>query len=395
MTHIHSIRPLTRKVLILAAACTWGLSATGCGDRGAKHKAELPPPRVQVAEVAQQTIPITMEFSGTAKAVKSVDIIPRVSGYIMERHFTEGDYVKEGAPLYLIDPRTYQADLDAAQAKLERDKASLAFWEKEVVRFTRLAKKGAGSMEDKEKAVAHRDETKATISQDQAKLDNAQLDLGFTKIDAPFTGRIQQTRINVGQLVEQQKDVLTTLVQIDPIHVVFNVSRTRAYEIQQLRREGLGMRTLADYKADLRLPDGSLYPHQGTLDFVSSKVDPTTDTLTVRAVFPNPHTEGRDSTLIVGQYVPVMLHVGHRDALLIPQPALVQSQAGDHVYVLKDGKVEHRAVRVDGAFQQDWVIADGLKAGEQVVVQGVQKVRGGMPVTVVEKKAPGEQDRRG
>lgn len=380
-----------RKSTLLAAA-VYGLilTATGCGGRDADRAVTPSPPRVEVADVAHRTIPITMEFSGTAQAVKSVDIIPRVSGYIMERHFTEGDYVHEGAPLYLIDPRTYQADLDGAQSRLERDRASLDLWQKEVVRYTRLAKKGAGSVEDKEKAIAHRDETKANIAKDQADVENAKLNLGFTKIVAPLTGRIQQTRINVGQLVEQQKDVLTTLVQIDPIHVVFNISRTQGFEIQELRHQGLGMRNLSDYKADLRLPDGSLYPHQGSLDYVSSQVDPSTDTLTVRAVFSNPHTEGRDTALIVGQYVPVTLHVGHRDALLIPQQALVQSQAGTHVYVLEGGKVEHRRVRVDGAYRHDWVIAEGLKAGEQVVVEGVQKVRGGMAVTRVEASSAGK-----
>ena len=166
-----------------------------------------------------------MEFSGTIKAIKTVDVIPRVSGYIEERHFTEGTFVKKGDPLYLIDPRPYQARLDALMAQLKLDRASLAFWEKETARYTSLAKQGAASKEKMEGTVAKRDETRATVEKDQADIENAKLDLSFTST-APFDGRIQETRINVGNLVQQQRDVLTTLVEMDPVYVMFNINRS-------------------------------------------------------------------------------------------------------------------------------------------------------------------------
>jgi RND family efflux transporter MFP subunit len=241
-------------------------------------------------------------------------------------------------------------------------------------------------VEDKEKAIAHREEFKAAIAQDQADIDNAELDLGYTHITAPFEGRIQQTRINVGQLIQEQKDILTTLVQMDPIYVVFNVSRTQSYRVQKLRHGGLGMQTLAEYQAHINLPDGSPYPNKGHLDYLSAQVNPDTDTFEARAVFPNRVVEGRDADLTPGQYTPLTLIVGHRpDTLLIPQPALIQSQAGMHVYVLgKDDKVDHRKVAVGGAYQHQWIIDKGIKKGEKVIVKGVQKVKQGMSVTVVE-----------
>jgi RND family efflux transporter MFP subunit len=377
---------------LMIGACAAVLLLAACGKSKQEATVQVPPPKVVVAEVTQQTIPVSMDFSATVKAVKSIDIIPRVSGYVVERYFTEGDYVKEGTALYLIDPKPYQANLDATQAKLVRDQASVKLWEAEVTRYTRLAKQKAGSVEDKEKAIAHLAEFKATVAQDQADIDNTELQLGYTHITAPFDGRIQKTRINIGQLVHEQQDILTTLVQMDPIYVIFNLSRTQSYQVQKLRHEGLGMQTLDQYKASIQLPDGSPYPHQGAVDYVSAQVNPNTDTFEARALFPNQVIEGKDADLMPGQYTPLTLIVGRRpDALLIPQPALIQSQAGMHVYVLgKDNKVDHRKVEVGNAYQHYWIIEKGLSKGEKVIVKGVQKVKQGMTVTVVKPGPAGK-----
>jgi len=364
------------------------LLLTACGE-SKQAPVKAPPPGVEVTAVLQQTIPISMDFSATVKAVKSIDIIPRVSGYIVKRYFTEGDYVKEGADLYLIDPKPYQASLDAVHAKLVKDQASVELWESEVKRYTKLAKQGAASVERKEKSIAHLKEVQAAVTQDQADIDNAELQLGYTRITAPYEGRIQKTRINIGQLVREQKDVLTTLVQMDPIHVVFHLSREQAYRAQKLRRGGLGMQTLDDYKAVIKLPDGRTYPAQGAMDYISAQVNPSTDTYEARALFANRTVKGMDPDLIPGQYTPLTLIVGHHpDSLLIPQAALIQSQAGMHVYVLgKDNKVDHRKVQVAGAYKHYWVIDKGLSKGDKVIVKGVQKVKQGMTVTVVEPES--------
>ena len=370
----------TRKGKVLFIGSVLILLLTGCGDKS-KEKTAPPPPTVTVTEVAQQKIPIVMEFSGTITAVKTVDIIPRVSGYIEKRYFEEGTFVQEGDPLYLIDPRPFKARLDANMAQLKSHQASLAYWENEAARYERLAAQGAASQEKKEGAFTKLYETRAAIEKDKADIENARLELSFTRIKAPFSGRIQQTRINVGNLVQQQRDVLTTLVQMDPIYVIFNLSRSQVYQIQLLKRQEK-LFPVEEMKVELLLPDGSSYPEQGKINFISFQIDPATDSVTVRAVFPNKHIGTGDYDLIPGQYAPVRLILGENpDALLIPETALVETQAGTNVFVVgKDNKVESRKVIAGSSYKQQRVISDGLKHGEKVIIEGVQKVRPGMAV---------------
>jgi len=370
----------TIKGSVFVIGCVLILLLTGCGDKS-KQKAAPPPPTVTVVKVAQQKIPIIMQFSGTITSVKTVDIIPRVSGYIEKRYFEEGTFVQEGDPLYLIDPRPFKARLDAHNAQLKSHQASLAFWKSETARYERLAAQGAASQEKKEGTITKLNETRAAIEKDKADIENARLQLSFTRIKAPFSGRIQQTRINVGNLVQKQRDVLTTLVQMDPIYVVFNISRNQVYEIQLLKRKGKVF-PVKEMKVELLLPDGSSYQQQGKVNFISFRINPTTDSVTVRGIFSNKFTERGDYDLIPGQYAPVRLILGENpDALLIPETALVETQAGTHVFVVgKDNKVESKKVVAGSSYKQQRVINDGLKHGEQVIIEGVQKVRAGMAV---------------
>ena len=367
--------------VVFAVGCVLIFLLIGCKSKSKNKSAKPPPPTVTVAEVAQQKIPIIMQFSGTITSVKTVDIIPRVSGYIEKRYFEEGTFVQEGDPLYLIDPRPFKARLDANMAQLKSHQASLAFWKNEAARYERLAAQGAASQEKKEGTLTKLNETRAAIEKDKADIENARLELSFTRINAPFSGRIQQTRINVGNLVQKQRDVLTTLVQMDPIYVVFNISRNQVYQIQLLKRKGKVF-PVEEMKVELLLPDGSSYQQQGKVNFISFRINPTTDSVTVRGVFSNKFTERGDYDLIPGQYAPVRLILGENpDALLIPETALVQTQAGTHVFVVgKDNKVESRKVVAGSSYKQQRVINDGLKHGEQVIIEGVQKVRPGMAV---------------
>ena len=357
-----------------------------CDGKAKKQAVKPQPPDVQVTEVVQGKVPIVMEFSGTIKAIKTVDIIPRASGYIEKRYFNEGTFVKEGDPLYLIDPRPYKAQLDAYNAQLKLDQAGLVFWKKETKRYQSLVKQGAASREKTEGTIAKRDEALATIAKDKANIENAKLDLSFTHIAAPFDGRIQQTRINVGNLVQKQRDVLTTLVQMDPVYVVFNISRSHFFEIQLLKRQGKLFET-ADMRIDILLPDGNTYTQQGKINFISFQINPTTDTVLVRGIIANKKDQGvGDFDLIPGQYAPVRLILGQDPAaLLIPQPALVESQIGKQVFVVNaENKVESRSVEVGRGYQDQWIIKKGLKKGEKVIVEGTQKVR---PGVVVKPKA--------
>ena len=379
----------TRTLMVGAGACL--LLLAGCGDKP-EQKTELPPPDVRVAEVIQQKVPIEMTFSGTVKSIKTVDIIPRVSGYIEARYFEEGTVVNEGDPLYLIDPRTYQARLDAELAQLKEHEASAVFWKSEERRYTKLAKAGAGSVEDKEKAIAKRAEVLANIEEDKADIENARLNLSFTDITAPFTGRVQDTKINVGQLVHEQQDILTTLKQIDPIYAIFNVSRRQIDRIQRLRREGLAFESWRDFIVEVKLADGSVYNKPGKMNYISAQINPTTDTLEFRATFPNPFEHLAQIALVPGQYVPVILTVGEDpNTLLVPGPALVESQVGTQVYVVnKDNKVETRKVEVGQAYKQQWIIKKGLKKGERVIYDGLQKVRPGIVVNIKDKESAPE-----
>ena len=367
---------------ILAAFALTVLLIVGCDGKAKKQAVKPAPPDVQVAEVNQGAVPIVMEFSGTIKAIKTVDIIPRVSGYIDERHFEEGTFVKKDDPLYLIDPRPYKSQLDAYNAQLKLDQASLAFWRKETKRYQSLVKQGAASKEKTEGTIAKRDEMLATVEKDKADIENAKLDLSFTNITAPFGGRIQETKINVGNLVQKQRDVLTTLVQMDPVYVVFNISRSDVFEIQLLKRQGKLFET-ADMRIEILLPDGSTYSQQGKINFISYQINPTTDTVLVRGIIPNKKDQGvGDFDLIPGQYAPVRLILGQDPAaLLIPQPALVESQIGKRVFVVnQENKVESRSVEAGRGYQGQWVIKKGLKKGEKVIVEGTQKVRPGVVV---------------
>jgi membrane fusion protein (multidrug efflux system) len=367
---------------ILAIFALTVLLVVSCDGKAKKQAVKPAPPDVQVTEVRQGKVPIVMEFSGTIKAIKIVDIIPRVSGYINERHFEEGTFVKKDDPLYTIDPRPYQARLDADKAQLKLDQATLAFWKKETKRYQSLVKQGAASREKTEATIAKRDELLAKVAKDKANIENAQLNLDFTNITAPFDGRIQETRINVGNLVQQQRDVLTTLVQMDPVYVVFNISRGDVFNIQLLKRQGKLFET-EDMRIEIQLPDGSMYSRQGKVNFISYQINPTTDTVLVRGIIANNKDQAvGDYDLIPGQYAPVRLIVGQNPAaLLIPQPALVESQIGKQVFVVNaDNKVESRSVEVGRGYQGQWIIKKGLKKGEKIIVEGTQKVRPGVVV---------------
>ncbi len=365
---------------VLAAGCAIALLLAGCGK---KKEAEVkpPPPQVVVAQAVVKKIPIVAEYSGTVKAVKTVDIIPRVTGYLEKRYFTEGSTVKKGDLLYLIDPKPFQARLDAAKAQLQMHQAMLTFWKSEVQRYNNLAAKGAASMEKKEATMAKLQETLAAIQKDKADIELAKLELGYTKITAPFTGKVQATRIHEGNLVVKDRDVLTTLVQMDPIQVVFNVGRKEVYGLQRLKQKNL---LLPRDKMEVRLvlPDGSIYSEVGRIDYVSSRINPATDCVTVRSIFHN-KSLGKDSYVFIpGQYAPVKVTLGYNPkALLIPASAVVEDQTGIHVMVVgKGNKVEMRKVEVGATYKNYKEITKGLKEGEIVIIKGVQKVKSGMEV---------------
>lgn len=353
----------------------------GCDDQSTGGATAAPsPPEVVVAEVTAGAVPIVMQFSGTVESVRAVDIIPRVSGYLEKRFFEEGANVKAGAPLYQIDPRPFQDAVDSHTAQLALDQANAAYWKSEAERYAEAVKSGAVSQQQYNEATSQSEQATAAVNRTQAQLNSAKLDLSFTNITAPFDGRIQQTREHPGALVDQYQDVLTTLVQVDPVYVIFNLTRRQLYEIQTMQLDAPHF--AANAKVEVLLPNGEAYEQDGKIDFVSARIDSTTDSLTVRAVVPNDFSHGAEGLLVPGQYVPVRVILGEQaEALLIPKSALMQTQAGDQVLVIdQDDKVTIRKVEIGPAFQAHWVIKSGLKKGERVIVEGLQKAKSGSTV---------------
>ena len=369
------------RLLITTTIALGLISVSGC-DKSDPQLAPAPPPEVMVTEVVQQNVPITLDVAGTVQSMKSVEIIPRVSGYLTKRQYTEGSPIKKGDPLYQIDPRPYQASLDALKAQFAVDQANLQLRVDDAKRFTTLAKKGFASEEREEDSVTKEKEARATTAKDQADIDNAQLNLSFTSITAPFNGFVQNTQAHVGDLVTQHKSVLTTVLQLDPIYVITNISREEGYRMQQLRTKGWAPAEQNAYIGELTLPDGSTYPQQGQLNYFSAQLDPSTDSFELRYQFPNT-TIGKTMALIPGQYIPLRMIIGHHpDALLIPQKALIETSEGMFVYVVgSDNKAEKRKVEKGPAYQLSWVINKGLKKGEKVVSDGQLKIhKSGMSV---------------
>ena len=366
------------------------LVLAGCGKQ-AEAPAAAPPPMVVVAEVKAEDVPITVPVSGTVQGSRQVTIMPQVSGTIEKRLFDEGSTVKEGDPLYLIDPRPFQAQLDAAQAQLAVDQANLEFAQAEVKRYSSLAKQGAGSVEKKQDVLKDEKQAIAAIAKDRANIEQARLNLAYTNISAPFDGIVQATQVYKGAVVSAQQTALTELVTLDPVYVIFNVSRKDVFMMQQLRDQGIGAKTLEQITAHYKRPDGSRAPIEGHLDFRSTQLDPSTDTITGRAIFDNPGAADNQG-LIPGQYVALILTVGQcPNTLLIPQTALMQSQEGSAVYVVgKDNKVERRPVKVGRAYQSYWIVKSGLKAGERVITAGTEKIsKSGVGVRVGKAKPVG------
>ncbi len=385
---------LDLRIREIVAGCLILMALAACEEQ--KEAAPPPaPPEVVLAEVSEETVPIVLQASGTLKAVKNVEIIPRVTGYIFERYFTEGSFVEKDAPLYLIDPRPFEDQVAQLKSELEGQQATLEYWKSEEKRYSKLAKQGAASQEQAEGARAKMQTSMAEIAATEVKIHNAELDLSYTRINAPFYGRAQQTRINVGNLVTQEQDVLTSVVTMDPIYVVFHLSRSQVFDVQKLKRQGRAFE-IDDMVVEMLLPDGEVYDKKGKIDFISTEIDPTTDSVMVRGVFDNPRKDASGGfDFIPGQYAPVYLRVGETPgALVIPQTAVVETQAGTQVYVVgPDNKAEVRMIEVGATYGANRVVTKGLKSGEKVVAVGVQKVRSGNEVKPVETDKAGQDEK--
>ncbi|WP_298189556.1 efflux RND transporter periplasmic adaptor subunit [uncultured Pseudomonas sp.] len=367
-------------------AVTIGLVLAGCSP-------EQTPPQKQQAEVAvismaPQAQTLTSELPGRTKAWMSAQIRPQVSGIVKERLFTEGSVVKAGEALYKLDPAPYQATYAQSKASAAEAKATLSSARLKASRYSELVKIDAISRQDNEDAQASLQSADAAYQAAQASVASARIDLNYTTITSPIAGRIEASSVTAGALVTASQDsVLTTVQQIDSLYV--DITQSSA-EVLRLKRElAAGTLVGADkdgVKIDLLLEDGSQYAHAGRLQFSGASVSESTGSVTLRAVVPNP-----DSLLLPGMYVrAVLTEAIDPHALLVPQRAVTRSHSGaTSVLVVVDGKVEQRLISIDRNVGNQWWVTAGLAAGDEVIVEGGQKVKIGDTVNSVAAKQSG------
>ena len=343
---------------------------------GCKKKQPPPsPPEVEVITVAPTNVPIFEEWIGTLDGYVNAQIRAQVTGYLLKQDYAEGSRVKKGDPLFEIDSRPFQAVLDQAASKLEQDRAQLGKAELDVQRYTPLAKEQAISQEELDNAVQARLAAQAQVKADEAAIENAQLNLGFTKILSPVDGLAGIALGQIGDLVSAGSGPLTTVSTLDPIKVYFQISE-QSY-LNFWRDHTFAGDAQANLELELILADGSIYPKKGRVSFVDRQVNPSTGTLQVVGLFPNP-----DLFLRPGQYGRVRAQTGlKQNALTVPQRAVTELQGAYQLAVVGEtNTVRVQSVRVGEQVGSIWVIESGLKPGDQVVVEGNQKARQGTVV---------------
>jgi membrane fusion protein (multidrug efflux system) len=364
----------------LLSALALSLAGCGAGDKPAAGPGgnAPPPPEVAVVTVALQDTPLTTELPGRVEASRVAQVRARVTGIVLERRFREGSDVKAGQVLFRIDPAPYEAAVDSAKATLAKDQANVMQTTSQATRFKPLREANAISQQDYVNAQAAQAQAEADVLAAQAALRTAQLNLGYATVTAPISGRIGRALVTEGALVSQAEATQLALIQqIDPAYV--NSTQAVA-DVARLRVAGGGKAPVESAPVRIVLDDGSELPQRGRMLFSDLSVDPTSAQITLRTEVANPQAR-----LLPGMYVRTRLVQGQiSGAVLLPQQAVTRGASGDTVLVVGEGgKTSARPVRIGGSAGASWIVLDGLKAGEQVVVEGFQKMRPGAPVKPV------------
>jgi len=372
------------RILLVSAmgAIVGGLLLTGCG----KKKAAAPkadPPQVGVVVVQPQRVSLTTELPGRTSPHLIAEVRPQVSGIVQKRIFTEGSDVKAGQVLYQIDPATFQAAYASAKAALAKTEANLTSVRLKSERYKELVKIKAVSQQDYDDAYAALKQAEADVASSKAAVETARINLAYTKVTAPISGRIGRSTVTDGALVTgNQTTALATIQQLSSMYVDVTQSSSELLRLKQNLSSGL-LKNSATTQARVKLilEDGSAYPLSGTLKFSEVTVDQSTGSVTLRAVFPNPK-----QTLLPGMFVRAILEEGTNDnAILVPQRGVSRNAKGDATVLVvgAEEKVEQRVITVPRTIGDNWLVSDGLKAGDRVILEGIQKARPGSPVKAV------------
>ncbi len=369
----------TSTKLSLLGLLTLSLGLTACGDKAVKAKP--PAPAVSIYSIKTQPIGGYREFVARTEAFKEADLRARVEGELIERHFREGSNVEKGQILLKIDPAAYQAALSAAKADLSSRISGEDNAKRNLKRANELINDGYISQSDYDRLTTEESQAKSAVKSAQAALEKAELDLSYTTITAPFTGRIGKVNFNVGNIVSPTSGTLATLMISDPIFVSFQVEES--FYITYLQ-EHQGARTAneAEFDLSLRLPNNSEYPEKGQLNFSDTKIAEGMGTVELRTVFPNPK-----NIILPGLFVTLIAEsVNKEEMALIPQAAVQENQQGKFVLIVgSDNKVKQRHVVLGRRINAMWVAEQGVAIGEKVIVEGLQKVRAGVEVRGIVK----------
>lgn len=359
----------------LALAITTLLVAAGCSSQAEPAAAMPPPPEVSVAQVLSKPVGQWDDFTGRVAAVDTVELRPRVSGYIERVAFAEGQEVRKGDLLFVIDPRRYQANLDRALAELERAKSEARLAQAQDRRAATLVEAQAISREEFESRRAANAQGSAAVRAAEAAVEAAQLELQYTQVRAPVSGRVGRALVTRGNLAQADSTLLTTVVSVDPMYIYFDADEQAFLRYKRLERDGQGG---AQNTVRVALADEQGYPHEGRLDFVDNQVDPQTGSIHARAVVPN-----ADRRFTPGLFARVQLQGGAtQNAMLVDDKAVLTDQDRKYVYVLGPHNTATRKdITVGRVVDGLRVVTSGLKPDDRVIVHGVQKVFfPGMPV---------------
>jgi len=335
-----------------------------------------PPPAVLVQPAELRSMTKQSEFVGRAEALEKVDLRARVTGFLGPRLFKDGDGVKEGQVVFSIEREPFEAAVDQRKAQLAAAQATLANADQQLARTTELARKGNAPVAQLDQRTAEQSQAKAAVMEAEANLRDAQIQLSYTEIKTPISGRIGRPVVSPGNLVGPDTGVLATVVKDDPMQVLFSVTQREMLEARDSEVTG-------KVRARVRLANGSIYSEPGRIDFLDVQVNPRTDGQTVRAMFPNP-----DDILTTGQTVRVIIEEkGGDKVVVIPESAIAIDQSGPYVFVVGQGdKVEQRRLRLGTRREGLAVVDEGVAPGERIVVQGQQRIRAG--ITVAPQLAP-------
>jgi membrane fusion protein, multidrug efflux system len=384
---------LKKTLLVSTLALMATAFITSCGKPSAGQPPGSAAIELSYIVVAPQSLTLTTELAGRTTAFQIAEVRPQVGGIVKQRQFNEGADVKAGQALYTIDPATYQATHNSALAGLAKADANLASVRLKAERFGELAEMNAVSKQDRDDAVAALKQNEADIASAKASVDATRINLDFTRVKSPISGRIGRSNVTAGALVTaNQATAMATVQQLDPIYV--DVTQSTA-ELMRLRRALASgeVKAATPGQADVRLimEDGSVYSQLGKLQFAEVSVDASTGTVNLRAVFPNPKHE-----ILPGMYVRAVIYEGVKpNALLVPQPAVTRDATGKGAATVIDaaGKLAQREVVTERTVGNQWLVSAGLQAGDKLVVEGAQKIRPGVefkavPVTTATVGAP-------